>query len=200
MTLAVIPHYATAALAERLAGEAGIGIATHGLAHINHARAGEKSSEFGAGRAQADVMTDLQAGQERMRKQFGDHAMAVFVPPWNRIEAGFHTLLADCGYSALSTFGAKGEVAGGGLVAMPAHLDIMDWSKRTGREASDVDSALAGLLTARFDSDGDAPIGILAHHLVHDGTAWDMLDGLTGLCARHRAVEWLDLRECLDAQ
>ncbi|MCC0016250.1 MAG: glycosyltransferase [Rhodobiaceae bacterium] len=201
LTLAVIPRYATDALAERLKPEPRVGIATHGLAHINHSPAHEKSSEFGADRPQHEVQGDLQAGVARMRALFGerfaDRVLPLFVPPWNRIDARFHGVLADCGYEALSTFGAKGEVADGGLKAMPVHLDIMDWSKRAGREACDIDAELALLLDQRFDSGSDMPVGILTHHLVHDETAWSVLAGLAGLCAGHPAAGWLDVRDVL---
>ncbi|MCB1474324.1 MAG: glycosyltransferase [Rhodobiaceae bacterium] len=197
LTLAVIPRYATDALAERLKPEPRVGVATHGFAHINHSPAHEKSGEFGAGRAPDDVRIDLQAGVARMKTLFGDCLLPLFVPPWNRIDARFHEALADCGYKALSTFGTKGEAVGRGLVAMPAHLDIMDWSVRAGRAASDLDSELAALLRHRLDGGNDAPVGILTHHLVHDETAWGVLAGLAGLCAGHPAAGWLDVRDVL---
>ena len=34
-------------------------------------------------------------------------------------------------------------------------------------------------------------IGILGHHLVHDGTAWAFLDELSALVSEHPASFWL---------
>ncbi|MCC0048748.1 MAG: glycosyltransferase [Rhodobiaceae bacterium] len=194
LTLAVIPQYATPTLACSLERAPQASVATHGLAHINHSPAGTKSSEFGATREQGDVEQDLRAGLDRMRGLFGHGALPLFVPPWNRMAEVFHALLADCGYRAISTFGAAGEAAQAGLAPVSTHLDIMDWKARTGRAADDLDVEFAQLLKQRLEIGNAAPLGILTHHLVHDETAWSALDGLMALLSAHPAVEWLDMR------
>ena len=197
LTLAVIPQYATHALAGRLQGIALANVATHGLAHINHAPAGTKSSEFGASRAAREAALDLQSGHERMQALFGGKALALFVPPWNRMDESLHGMLAEHGYRAISTFGEKGETAKAGLVPVSTHLDIMDWKTREGRAADALDAELALLMKQRLEGDNDMPLGILTHHLVHDETAWSAVEGLVALLANHPAVEWLDMRAYL---
>ncbi|MFN0263387.1 glycosyltransferase [Tepidamorphus sp. 3E244] len=196
--LAVIPQYATQALAERLSREALVDVATHGLAHINHAPAGTKSSEFGASRDIDAVGDDISVGKARMADLFAD-PLPLFVPPWNRMDTRFHADLKNAGYVALSTFGVKGENVGDGLIALSTHLDIMDWATRTGRSAADLDAELADWLEDRFQSGSEVPLGVLTHHLVHDETSWSVCAGLAELFANHDAVEWIDPRAALAA-
>ena len=71
LLLAVIPDGATAALAGRLAGEGPVSVAQHGLAHRNHAPAGEKAAEFGAHRDEEAMLRELGAGRERHGRVVG---------------------------------------------------------------------------------------------------------------------------------
>ena len=78
--LAVIPAAAKATLAGELTGA--VDVLVHGFAHANHAAPGARKSEYPAGRAAPD---ELREGRERLDELFGDRALPVFVPPWNRM-------------------------------------------------------------------------------------------------------------------
>lgn len=197
VNLAVIARYATPALAERLRGEDGASVSVHGSAHTNHSGAGEKSSEYGPSRGREDVLRELAQARARIRDLFGGKALAVFVPPWNRMEPAHHAALAQTGFAAISTFGPKGETAGAGLAALPTHVDIMDWRNRCGLDAAAVDEALAGSLAHWMQAGGRAPIGLLTHHLVHDEAAWTCLEGLAQLLGGHAGARWIGLDQAV---
>jgi hypothetical protein len=42
------------------------------------------------------------------------------------------------------------------------------------------------------------PIGLLSHHLRHDGAGWDFLARFLTQTAAHPAVRWLDAAAALD--
>ncbi len=195
LMLAVIPRYATKALADRLAGVSGVTIAPHGLAHIDHASADQKSCEFGADRDAGQVAAELSEGRQRIYDLFAEAAIPLFVPPWNRMAPNWHAALVQAGFSAISGFGAKGLTAGDGLRALPTHVDIMDWSLRAGRPADEVDAEMADWIERLTAGEGDTPLGLLTHHLVHDETAWNVLEALLTVLSTHRAVRFTDARD-----
>ena len=85
LALAVVPAHATPALADRLAAETGVDLLQHGYAHVNHAPAGEKKAELGPHRPAMIVLGELGTGWLALERLFGGRALAVMVPPWNRI-------------------------------------------------------------------------------------------------------------------
>ena len=96
LALAVIPADAGPNLAAALAPFPQVAVLKHGWRHANHAAIGKKS-EFPSGRSSHEVVSDLAAGQARLVGLFGARALAVLVPPWNRLDPSFLLLLADCG-------------------------------------------------------------------------------------------------------
>jgi len=181
LALAVVPAQATEALAARLAAEPAVDVLQHGYAHVNHAGAGEKKAELGLQRPAMIVLGDLGTGWMALERLFGARALAVLVPPWNRIAPPLVPTLPEIGFHGLSTFGARSrERPVRGLRQVNTHLDLIDW--RGGRGFVGVERALEVLVhaleTARTKT--EEPIGVLSHHLAMDEGAWDFLMSLMG--------------------
>lgn len=186
VTLAVIPAHAGQALADRLAGAAGVTVAVHGWAHINHAGIGEKAQELGAHRAVETVLAELSCGFAQLHQAHGAQFCPVLVPPWNRIAPQVVAGLPGVGFRALSTFGPEREAP---LPLINTHVDVMDW--RGGRVGKP-DAVLMdeiGQAMAR----GNAPVGLLTHHLAHDAQAWGFLQRLFATTAGHQGCVWVGL-------
>lgn len=170
--LAAIPAGADEGLAAWLDLHPGFHPCQHGWAHANHARAGERACELGGERPDDAVLDDLARGRDRLRALLGQRPTPVLVPPWNRIRPSLVPHLRGLGYAALSTFGRSDDP-----FALNCDLDIIDWRDgRRGRSAADLCGKLCALV-AQARQDG-RPIGLLTHHLAHDGTAWDFLRAL----------------------
>ncbi len=110
LALAVVPAHATPALADRLAAETGVDLLQHGYAHLNHASPGEKKAELGPHRPAMVVLGELGTGWLALERLFGDRALGVMVPPWNRIAPALVPTLPEIGFSGLSTFGPRKRV------------------------------------------------------------------------------------------
>lgn len=192
LVLAVIPVHAGEALAARLCNEAQVAVVLHGWAHQNHAPAGEKKQEFGPHRSHEAMLTELVEGRTRLDTLFGPNFFPLFVPPWNRIDPTLVPRLPDAGVVALSTFGPE-------RTSVPrtinSNIDIIDWhGTRGGRDPQGlVDEILVQL--DRISVGSGTAVGILGHHLVHDAPAWDFLQRLFELTARHPACRWRSVEE-----
>ncbi len=174
--LAVVPAGATRALAERLVGEPLVTPCQHGFAHRNNAAKGAPSLELGGERPTGDILADLAAGRARLLEIFGERLSGILVPPWNRMAPDVAARLHELGFTGLSTWSWQRK--GTRLPEINAQVDVMDWAGgHRGRDlAWTVGELLRRLAQAR--ERGGAPLGILAHHLVHDGRAWTTLDEL----------------------
>ena len=122
--LAVIPAHAGEPLAARLASAPGIAVAVHGWAHENHAPDGQKKQELGPHRAAAVVLGELARAKAVIDRLFAGKAVAVLVPPWNRIDGALLPSLGETGFAALSVFGMAKPAA---LPIVNTHIDIIDW-------------------------------------------------------------------------
>ncbi|SOC18312.1 polysaccharide deacetylase family protein [Rhodobacter maris] len=193
LTLAVIPAPEGAApsgpaLAERLAGEAGVRVAPHGYSHANHAGSDEKKCELCPARPAQSVLEELARGHAQLRALHHERCLALLVPPWNRIAPAVRAGLGAAGFKALSTFGApKGPEA-----QINTHLDIMDWhGTRSLRAPNTLWRELAALARA------DLPFaGLLTHHLVHDAACWAFLEEFAALTTKAGA-HWVGAERLL---
>jgi hypothetical protein len=189
--LAAIPAGIAPSLGRRLDGAPGVRLAVHGLAHANHAPAGEKPAEFGPHRSLAAQVADAREGLRRARESLPEDALLpVFVPPWNRLAPDLAAALPGLGYVGLSAAAprqAPRPVAE--LVRADIHLDPIDW--RGTRSLADPDPLVDGLLT---HLETGAPVGLLTHHLAHDDRLWAFLETLMPLLLGHPAVTVLDPR------
>ncbi|MEL6288669.1 MAG: hypothetical protein AAFQ35_07810, partial [Pseudomonadota bacterium] len=126
LTAAVVPAWIEPGLVSLLAD---CDVAQHGYAHVNHAPAVEKKSEFGAGRVIDDAVEDLRAGRRVLADHFGDGA-TVLVPPWNRISPALAARLPGEGFCGLSTFAAPGQAAHGDQApfrVVDTQIDVIAW-------------------------------------------------------------------------
>lgn len=192
--LAVIPLLAEPALATALRAMPLLRPCQHGAAHLNHAPAGGKKSEFGAERIAADVDTDIARGRKRLHDLLGDAVLPVFVPPWNRIAQNHAARLGALGFAGLSCFRDYRLGPDGGPRLLNTHVDVMDWhGGRIGRPATDILEELVAMLAARRQGEaGDIELGLLLHHRDHDETAWSALTDILSAATAHPAVRMID--------
>lgn len=192
LTLAVIPAQSGAALADRLAAQRHVTVAVHGWAHVNHAGPDEKKQELGPHRPAEAVLQELSRGLADLQERHGTQAVAVLVPPWNRISEAVVARLPDAGFEALSVFGPEQPAP---LPLVNTHVDIIDWrGTRGGRDAA---ALVADLSTALARG---TPVGLLTHHLVHDAAAWGFLKTLVGLTRDHPGWQWVGLPDLVAAK
>jgi hypothetical protein len=193
--LAIIPAQAEAALSTYVAEQDHLIPLVHGWAHRNHSPATEKKAEFGQVRETAPQ--EMSKALHRMQNLFADKVLPVFVPPWNRIHPACLAPLAQAGYRALSTFGARAAPeACPGLLQINTHLDPIDWKGTRGLIDPDLlIQRLVALLAARRRQEADRvePLGYLTHHLVHDEAIWTfsrtLIDELTAGGARPQSLK-----------
>lgn len=199
LALAVIPARTGPALAERLAGEDGVTVLQHGYAHLDHSAPGTKKCELGPDRPIETVLSELEAGRDRL--SLFANVLPVLVPPWNRIAPDLVRHLPGLGVKALSTFGPRGVAwDGAGLLLVNAHVDPVDWRGTRGFVGA---PACLRALILRLDAvlsgavDASEPTGLLTHHLVHDGETFDFLARLLGFTANHGGTRWLSVETLL---
>jgi predicted glycosyltransferase len=190
LALAAIPARIRPSLPARISEAEDVSILVHGLRHTNHSPRGEKKAEFGSERALSDLLGDARAGLEKARyssrAQVSSRAkvLPVFVPPWNRVARALVPELRRAGFSGISSFQDRAAAyPASGLLQINAHLDPVAWHHGQGL----VDPAvlireLAGCVERRTDgmADPQEPIGLLTHHLVHDGATWAFCEALLG--------------------
>lgn len=197
LTLAVIPAHAGEALADELADAELITVAVHGWSHENYAGSDEKKQELGPHRPSEIVLGELGNGVSRLKALFPRRFVPVLVPPWNRIEPTLVPQLPKLGFEAISTFGEPKSKQTAYLPAINTHVDLMDWHGTRGcRDHGELVAAIVKQLQQRFDDGGDT-VGILTHHLVHDGSAWDFLGALFEATAGNGGCRWVSVRELL---
>lgn len=146
------------------------------------------------------MLADLRSGFAIMHKAFGKRFRAGLVPPWNRVAPALVPYLAEAGFAALSCFKARtARLAAPGLVLLNTHIDPVDWQggDNGAGAAKGLGEARNILAAIRLGQVPDQPIGLLTHHLRHDGQAWDFLSRLFGWLQSHRAVTWVDFDTAL---
>lgn len=195
--LAVIPCDAERSLATRLAEEPLAIPAVHGFAHVNHAAADEKKQELGKHRPADHVIAELFQGRRILDSLFGEKLAPVLVPPWNRISPEVVPLLPEKGFKGLSCFGAEDAIPTvEGLSIRNTHLDVIDWRGSRGLTSQSVLlDRLASLIAHHAASENGSPIGLLTHHLVHDGLVWNFVEELMDRISRHEACSWVGPQE-----
>ena len=178
LALAIVPAKATPALAERLARTPGVDLLQHGYAHTNHAPAPDKKMELGLHRPTMFVLGELGTGRMALERLFGNRALPVLVPPWNRIAPALVPTLPEVGYRGLSTFGIRRRAHPvSGLLQVNTHVDLIAWqSRRFVGEAAALAALEQALVASRTGT--DEPVGVLSHHLAMDEGAWDFLNSL----------------------
>jgi len=189
--LSVIPANADESLARAVARSPHLVPCVHGWAHKNHAPVGEKKMELGTHRPLVKVTAELEAGLERIFELFGDLALPVLVPPWNRISDDVVKALPKLGLLGLSIYADEFvSIEGAQVKVMNTHVDVIDWRGRRGcRTHADLVGDLIAEVNkrARFGE----PIGVLTHHLVHDDQVWEFLEEFAAFVHNHPAANWV---------
>lgn len=192
--LAVIPEPATPELTRHLDATSDVFVLVHGWKHANHAPPDQKKAEFGLHRAPDVMLGEIVAGRRKLTDLFGERALPVFTPPWNRIAADLVDNLAAAGFTALSTFTPRAAAfAAPGLLQVNTHLDPVGWKQGGGLlDLSLLDAQLARELAARRlgKADNAEPYGILTHHLVQDEATWAFTERLLDKLASSGSVRW----------
>ncbi|CAN7479865.1 polysaccharide deacetylase [Bosea sp. LjRoot90] len=188
--LASIPLLAQESLARRLETAPLLRPCQHGTWHRNHAPADEKKGEFGLHRPLPEILTEIAAGQKRLRELFGDRFVPVFVPPWNRIHPAIASELPGLGFTGLSCFRNFTLGPAGGPCLVNTDLDLIDWhGGRVGRQPDDLLAEMVQTLAIRrMSPESNQPFGLLLHHHDHDSAAWDVLTNLLIRLSGHAAV------------
>ena len=191
--LAVIPEPATEALEKRLRTERRVFALPHGWRHQNHAPADQKKAEFGAHRALEIMLDEIASGWARIGEMFGDQALAVFTPPWNRVSTEVVAGLPEVGLRAVSTFGARKAKETGTVLQVNTHLDPIAWHAGGGLiELNQLDGLIVGELQSRRSglADNSEPYGLLTHHLVQDEATWSFTEALLQTFTRCGVAKW----------
>ena len=194
--LAVIPKDTDEALVTALSqyDKGLIQIAVHGWSHQNFASRVEKKQELGAHRSIDVVLEELKAALEKVQSLYGEQAVSMLVPPWNRISPDVVTALPEIGFKAISTFHDKKSAwkKDQPIPFYDTHLDIIDWKAGgVGRSADDLFESLAGLIRNGASAlQNDQMIGILTHHLQHDDKASYFLTRLFDITSNNPGCEW----------
>lgn len=179
--LAVIPKFAHPSLIGVCNGPWAVPM-VHGWAHDNHAAQGQKKAEFGQPRAGAS--DEMAQGLGTLEQMFAADLLPLFVPPWNRIDAGYIAALPDLGFAGLSTFTPRAaRLAAPDLVQINTHIDPIFWKGGGGLVPPEAQIAalVQNLQDRRFGrADATEPLGLLTHHLVHDQEIWAFTEACLG--------------------
>ena len=183
--LAVIPATLDHPVARRLnrwrETHPGIGLHQHGYAHVNHAAAPDRKSEFSTSRLLDRQCADIMIGRNCMAAMLGE-TDAIFTPPWNRCAPQLLPRLGEMGFAVFSDDGAADDCDG--LVMLPISLD-WDRARRNGRLGADL---------AKLVADATGSVGIMLHHGTLDDAARAKLGDTLGLLANHDKIRCRSMR------
>ena len=102
VTLSVIPARVRPGLVSMVMDWPGVTPVQHGFMHTNHALGRNGQAEFIKTRSIDEMIADIRAGDRIMKDVFGNRALPVFVPPWNRMPGVLIQALAALGFVGLS--------------------------------------------------------------------------------------------------
>jgi hypothetical protein len=183
----------------------------HGWKHINHGSR-SRPAEFGRERPLTQLLQDAVAARKVFVRHFRE-ARPIFVPPFKRISNALTRRLPNIGFAAVSAIPSRlsrgilelrariGSIPQFKLLPLWAtpridvHIDLIDWRAHTAVENRIIARGLAQQLRGRRMAEPGAPIGLLTHHLVHDGPIWRLCDEVLEVLRSHAAVEFLDLAD-----
>ena len=142
----------------------------------------------------ATMLDEIAAGRRRVYELFGNQALPVFTPPWNRVAPEVVDGLSAAGFAAISTFTPRGaKFAATGLLQVNTHLDPVAWKSGGGLlDPSLLDTQLARELEARRigRADDAEPYGLLTHHLVQDDATWAFTAAIIELLLKSGVGRW----------
>ncbi len=189
---AAIPTHSAPETADLFSSLDDVFVLVHGYAHVDHAGAGERKTEFSTNRATDDMENEWSEGLRLIEDIFGPKALRVFVPPWNRMACGLKAPLAAAGFTGYSGLGARTSKIEHTLAVANVHVDVID-SRRHAFRGSE--RTLAGIVehlqAKRADrADPSEATGIMTHHLVLDDESWLFVRKLFAATSRQDGVRW----------
>ena len=95
----------------------------HGWRHVNHEPVGKKC-EFGPGRTERGICSDLKRGRERLEEILGNYYFPVFTPPWNRCDRRTLNILSKQGFLAISRCLGALPKTPDGFPDLSVHVDL----------------------------------------------------------------------------
>lgn len=195
VAVAVVPDWLEAATVARLEASPWATVIQHGVAHTDWGGAGDKKIELGGTVDRGWLDEALVASRERLEAAFGERFVPVLAPPWNNIATDVVTRLPSLGFTGLSCDpGPPGVVP---LARVDAHVDAIAWHEGARSKTA---AELAHELGCAREAAGDAPVGLLTHHLVVSEAGWDGLDQVLGPGQDGHDVTWADVRELFEAR
>ena len=199
LTLAAVPAGDMAGLAARLARTSLVSVVQHGVDHQNR-RSGPAAGEFPHDWTQTELEIALRRGWSLL--QTVPRARPIFVPPWNDIHPELEAALDACGFAGWSVSGELADscdLGERGLPRVDAHLDLMRWrgGARFRGRGRFLKALAAELARRRKAGLWGAPLGILTHHLAHDGRAWRFLEGFLAWSLRRPEFAWAALPDLM---
>lgn len=175
LSLAVIPHGATTALARRLERESAVTVSQHGVDHRNNREAGMPAGEYPVGAPIAELVRNILRGEQQLRDCGFDPRF--YTPPWNRLDHTLMEALQIAGLRTLSAWNEEQSELSASLKRLDVHIDLLRWKDgarfRGGPQVMDL--LRTQLARRREAGEFDRPIGLLTHHLDHDEAAWRFL-------------------------
>lgn len=136
-------------------------IVQHGLSHHNYATPEDaRKYEFGAGRSLGQQQEDIQQGQAKMRRAFGDLFTPAFVPPYHGYDQNTIRVLNQ---QPFEIFSAGPRSTGGikkNMMEIPATVSFSRYDE------GNVFIQRAGDVITRIikDSHGRSLVGVVTHH------------------------------------
>ncbi|MEH6648395.1 MAG: polysaccharide deacetylase family protein [Motiliproteus sp.] len=193
LSLAVIPDGADASLLPLFDNTPQLRALLHGYRHISHAETGKRNCELGDDRPLAEMLAELESGQQQLTQLLGHRFVAVLVPPWNRLSSALVEQLSQIGCLGLSTLGPRAAAVHKGLRVNNVHIDLVNWKQgRCFAGDKTVLQQLIDHLQQRRSGLVDAveATGLMSHHLAHDPQCWDFCTRLFEFLA-DQPVQWL---------
>lgn len=187
LSLAVVPRDAQPDLAQAVMSAAETRVLQHGWAHAEQQRTGERKSEFGDHRPVAQMLHELDEGRSTMEAMFGPNFVPVLVPPWNRIGTKITTRRSAVGLPWMSAFGPRNA---DDAYVVNTHIDIIDWTSRTGLQPQAVLGLLCDEVSRLIEHNSTEPIGLLTHHLQHDEMAWACIEAIMTVLTNNSDIAW----------
>jgi peptidoglycan/xylan/chitin deacetylase (PgdA/CDA1 family) len=186
LALAVIPVGADPALEVRLARAGRVRVFQHGWDHVNRADPA-RPAELSETRDADEVQEQLAEGRRRLQSLFGPRFLPILVPPFNQLSRHLDSAVERAGYRFISS---QGDFAGLPLPSRNTHLDVIDWQRKAAADpGAIVRMALATLKLRRYGLvPASSPVGMVTHHLAHDGPVWDLVENLLRRLRQHPAI------------
>jgi peptidoglycan/xylan/chitin deacetylase (PgdA/CDA1 family) len=168
----------------------------HGWQHRNHEPGLGPKSEFGPGRAIAEVRDEVIAGRGMLERLLGNRLLPAFVPPWNAFDPRHGEVLDECGFTGLSTYTIRTSTDfRPGIRMVNTHLDVLRWDAEGGPVPLALDDLLARLadLVMQHRLAGAAelePIGLLTHHRAMRPDTWPAVEALFAALCEVDGITW----------